>query len=178
MRKIPVILLVFSLFIYGQEVIPDNEINVREIVQQQIDNARKRESKAKVYLLAEKNDAVKQNVNTTSQFFVDDVTFQKIGFLILFSISIFSYIAIRRKKISGSNGNNILKKNIKLMREEKFIKPIDPKLKKIRTSLCLTSKNLNASERDITDTAKKYNIAKSELLLAAKFNKQTAGLNY
>lgn len=178
MRKIPVILLVFSLFIYGQEVIPNNEINVREIVQQQIDNARKRESKAKVYLLAEKNDAVKQNVNTTSQFFADDVTLQKIGFLILFSISIFSYIAIRRKKISGSNGNNTLKKNIKLMREEKFIKPIDPKLKKIRTSLCLTSKNLNASERDITDTAKKYNIAKSELLLAAKFNKQTAGLNY
>lgn len=178
MRKIPVILLVFSLFIYGQEVIPDNEINVRDIVQQQIDNARKRESKAKVYLLAEKNDVVKQNVNTTSQFFADDVTLQKIGFLILFSISIFSYIAIRRKKISGSTGDNTLKKNIKLMREEKFIKPIDPKLKKIRTSLCLTSKNLNASERDITDTAKKYNIAKSELLLAAKFNKQTAGLNY
>lgn len=177
MKKRIIIFLAIGLLTYSQKIQHESEINVRELVQQQIEEAKKRESETKLILSIEPNTTINKNVRAEPQLPIEDTTTEKLGILILFSISIFSILAIRRR-LSKNNIHVNLKKNIKLMREEKFIKPIDPKLKKIRTSLCLTSTNLNASERDLTDTAKKYNIAKSELLLAAKFNRQTARLNY
>ena len=53
------------------------------------------------------------------------------------------------------------------MREEKFIKEIDPKLKEIRTRLTLTSVVLN-EDKQISAAARRSQIGKEEILLASR----------
>ncbi|WKZ70152.1 MAG: hypothetical protein QY331_02640 [Melioribacteraceae bacterium] len=168
-----IILIALMVIINAQELAVDNSVNVREIVQKQIEEAKKKEAKAVKHIPASMKP-VKMvekpviNIQTT-----DYTLIGKIVVLGLSATIILSVVAIRRRKLRSHTSSSDLKTNIQLMRQEKFIKPIDPKLKKLRTNLCLNSKYLNNSESDITNAARKYNIAKTELLLAARLRNQT-----
>ena len=99
-----------------------------------------------------------------------------------FSVSVLSFVGIRRSRQVKpvpvkSKTENDFKKNIQLMREERFIKPIDPKLKEIRTNLYLDSRYLNQSNAILTETARSLNIAKTELILASRFNRHSMRVN-
>ena len=171
-RKV-IILIAFVVMVNAQEVAVDNTVNIREIVQQQIEEAKKKEVKPIKQIPASMKPVKiveKPVINLQTQ---DYSLISKIIALGLSSTIILSVVAIRRRKLKNNNNSSDFKSNIQLMRQEKFIKPIDPKLKKIRTNLCLNSKYLNHSENDITNAARKYNIAKTELLLAARLKNQT-----
>lgn len=189
MIKRLLIILFFSLLMYAQNTTGDTAVNIREIVQKQIDEARKKEAELKSAPPKEQKILSDQKIKTPqppvttrkTQYVnigeTDNSLLGKIIVLSSFSTLVFSILAYRRKRMKKNNSKGDLKTNVKLMREEKFIKPIDPKLKKIRTGLCLNSKYLNNNEADITNTARKYNIAKSELVLAARFRNQTVRAN-
>jgi hypothetical protein len=90
------------------------------------------------------------------------------GMIMLIAVAgVFGWLKIREARRQKQKLNNLFKKNIKLMREEKFIKEIDPKLKQIRTRLTLTSVVLN-EEKKVTAAAKKSQIGKEEIRLASR----------
>lgn len=171
---IPLIIctIIFPLTVYGQD-----NVNVKELVQKQIAAAKQRMSNKNIT----KADGVitsnpEVNIADTKIERID-TPLNKIIFLAVSAIIIFYFVGYRRRKTKIKNTNTELKKNIQLIREEKFIKPIDPRLKKIRTTLCLNSQYLNHNEKEITQAAKKYNISTTELLLAAKFRNHSLRTN-
>lgn len=178
MIKRTIILLLLSLFLHAQNSSDAENVNIKEIVQKQIDEAKKKDNEQRTTAKIEPVPVVKQHTKYVNVGETDNSLLGKIIVLSSFSTLLLSIVAYRRKRKNKKvEGTNDLKTNVKLMREEKFIKPIDPKLKKIRTSLCLNSKYLNNNDADITSTARKYNIAKSELILAARFRNEAVRAN-
>lgn len=76
-------------------------------------------------------------------------------------------VSIRRIKL-GRKSLKGLKNNINLMREEKIIKPADKKLSQLRSKLKKSTEQLGSLDEAVSLTAKNLNIAKGELMLAAK----------
>lgn len=190
------IITLFVLTTFAQSDL-SSSVDVKQIVRQQIEEARKKELEAST---AEKEEKVipkeKKNIEAaipevhkqaqkngedvftkTSNFITNNPGVIKYAIIIFFSIIVTSFVAVRRVKLNKKPAvGNDFKTNIKLVREEKFIKPIDPDLKKIRTNLCLTSRYLNTSDQFVTETAKKLNLAKTEIMLAAKFSRNQSAI--
>jgi len=193
MKHTIIILILFVGATFAQSDL-SNSVNVKKIVQQQIEEARKKEQASKQKKVepitttksenkevpitsSHKKSYVKSEplLTTITNFLMKNTEIIKYSVLAFFSVVILSFVAVRRTKHNNEpEVKKDFKTNIQLVREEKFIKPIDPDLKKIRTNLCLTSKYLNTSEQLVTQTAKKYSLAKTEIMLAAKFRNQTA----
>ncbi len=76
-------------------------------------------------------------------------------------------VSIRRIKLSRKSLKG-LKNNINLMREEKIVKPADKKLSQLRSKLKKSTEQLGSLDEAVSLTAKNLNIAKGELMLAAK----------
>lgn len=207
MKRGIVILILMTLTIFAQSDL-SSSVDVKKIVQQQIEEAKKKEmeSSAEKEIIAEqkeeKNESeVLQKPENESEVITlkprskssresnskpvsiwntitNNMEIVKYAVLGFFSVIVMSFVAVRRSKLNKKHvPKNDFKENIKLVRAEKFIKPIDPDLKKIRTNLTLTSKYLNTSEHYVTETAKKYSLAKTEIMLAAKFRNQSAIYN-
>lgn len=93
--------------------------------------------------------------------------------VIILEITILFFILFywrRTKKESIRGSKNILKKNIKAIRQEKVLYSGDDKLSERRRNLFnkLNIRKLNS--RNINNKAKQLSISKGELLLAAKLN--------
>jgi hypothetical protein len=91
-------------------------------------------------------------------------------------IAVFSWLRYRKNQRSKVLQNYRMKKNIRLMREEKFIKEIDPRLKNIRTKLILTSVVLN-EDKKVNAAAKKSQIGKEEINLASRIRSREMQYN-
>jgi len=77
-------------------------------------------------------------------------------------------ILIKKKKLGQEQNNLRLRKNIKYLREEKIGSRPDNNLTKLRKKLPAALTTIKATGKDITYTAKKLNISKGEVHLAAK----------
>lgn len=171
-----------------------DSVNISQIVQAQIAAARKEETEKKsqpvVNIQAKKVEKAK---NSWTNIFVElrkniplsNDNFMKAVILIAFSFMAFIVVFLRRlknklhKPSKKEKSSDSLKKNISILREEKPLKiKYKKKLKLIRSKL---SKNysMNPTSESLTRTARELNIAKGEVLLAARIkaheynNKQT-----
>ena len=89
------------------------------------------------------------------------------------------FVGIRRAaKKKQSDKVNELKRNIRMMREEKVIMLDDTERKMVRESLSNPSRKLVQDERFITSAAKKFNISKGEIELAARVRSAKERLEY
>ncbi len=89
------------------------------------------------------------------------------------------FVGVRRAaKKKQSEKVNELKRNIRMMREEKVIMLDDTERKMVRESLSNPSRKLVQDERFITSAAKKFNISKGEIELAARVRSAKERLEY
>ena len=190
-------IFILAGLIISAETDEANSVDIKKIVQEQIQKAKEKEtdpiSDVEPEIIQKAEESIKvpaeqmvdpkplrkqQNTSGVIHFLTSNTDILKYSVIGLFSAVVFGFVALRRTRISKKvEQPNTFKKNIQLVREEKFIKPIDPDLKKIRTNLCLTSKYLNTSDHFVSETARKYNLAKTEIMLAAKFRNQSARIN-
>ena len=180
MKKFAFLILLTAVICFAQQDVAE-KIDIRSIVQRQIDEAKKRDSLKQSY--TENTVKEEQPAMVVKNASIANVKQSELGIsyevviLLASSIIIFSSVFVRRKVKKSKAPQKKLKKNISLMREEKFIKKIDPKLKRIRTNLCLNSRYLNEQDENLTVTAKKFQIAKGEILLASRLNDQLVNQN-
>ncbi|MBZ0199487.1 MAG: hypothetical protein K8H86_06440 [Ignavibacteriaceae bacterium] len=89
------------------------------------------------------------------------------------SVVVFLFVFIRRMKLTKNSGGNVLRKNVKLIREEKIIRLNDPRLKKTRVRIARNEINFNYNE--VSQLARQLNISKGELQLAARLKQGVHG---
>jgi hypothetical protein len=164
------LLLAVNVTVYKAQSSETNEIKL--LVQQQIEEAKKKNDLAQAQTASVEVKPVSAPVKTEKakpvehELFSSDIII-KSGIMLAATIGVLIWLGIRKTKKNLKTKDNQFKKNIKLMREEKFIKEIDPKLKEIRTKLTLTSVVLN-EEKQVTAAARKSQIGKEEILLASR----------
>ncbi len=173
-KRILISLLLFCALGIGAVMAQANDnVDVKAIVKNQISAAR-----------AKEKEKVSTNTNISTEFAAANVKesgsstlFIKLSILVFAGIIATFWVIKRRSDEQKIKNVQQLKKNIKLVREEKFIKEIDPKLKAIRTSLYLNSSNLNPVGKGVSQRAKALQIAKGELLLASRIRLYTTENN-
>ena len=168
---------------------PDS-VDIRQMVEEQISaiKIRQLEKAKKSENIAEKSETslTSKDENRSDLFYIYtslvstleriktsllslDVMNNKFSILGFATILIFSVVIIRRKILSRQKDNkNSLKENIRLLREEKAVKKLNPKLTDVRNSLIRDSLTFANPKAGISKIAKELNIAKGEILLAAK----------
>ena len=123
-----------------------DSLNLQSIVQKQIEEAKMKNS---VPVILKNTEANLESIGNSKILKPELKQSSSSGWIYKSIIMLVGIIAvsgwlvyrrINRKKVMKVND---FKKNIKLMREEKFIKEIDPRLKDIRTKLILISVILN-----------------------------------
>ena len=170
-------------------LVTSDSINIRQMVEEQISAVKTRqleEAKKSENIVEKKSETSLKGKeeNGSGLFYTSEVsTLEKIktafsslevmnnkfSILGFATILIFSVVIIRRKILSRQKVNkNSLKENIKLLREEKAVKKFNPKLTGIRNSLIHDSSTFANPKAGISKIAKELNIAKGEILLAAK----------
>lgn len=166
--------ITFNISVLAQE---NDTVDLKSIVQAQIERARAKQNQKSMMSVNTVKTISTKKVDKPEANFLDKVYYQaaknnwlfsKIGTLFLLSIVLIVIILFRIKKINKLAKNLNFKQNIKKIREEHLIKKIDPRLKEIRTRLCLNSFYLNSSTIDISSVARKFQIAKGEILLASR----------
>ena len=160
----------------------NDSLNLQSIVQKQIETAKLKNSIPVILNTAEesttpvkKTIVVKSNPVNTSTSVSSEWTYKGI-IMFIGTAAVFVWLGFRRRKRNKILKTNSLKENIKLMREEKFIKEIDPKLKDIRTKLILTSVVLN-EDKIINAAARKSQIGKEEIILASRIRSREMQFN-
>lgn len=86
------------------------------------------------------------------------------------AIAAFGFVSFRRIKLNKTTGLKTLKKNINLMREEKFVVTANKRISRLRSELRKNPEYLVVKDKSVSKTAKDLNIAKGELMLAAKIH--------
>lgn len=155
-------------------VITQDSVCISDLVQQQITKAREKQSQQttpyvseakinivpKVVAAPALNDLVFNYVRTLPGHIL---LFVAISFLILFVLLIHrGILAIKRRS------SRTLKDKISSIREEKVFAKENSRLNDERKNLKNRNSIFNASEKHISDLAKKLNIAKGELILASR----------
>ena len=144
--------------------------DVKYLVQKQIEEAKKKNAEVEdidYQVPVTKTPAKKAVVETNLVIGIPGEYFYKGLIMLTGAFMAFLWLAMRKTKREKVFQKNQFKKNIKLMREEKFIKEIDPKLKEIRTRLTLTSVVLN-EDKQISAAARRSQIGKEEIILASR----------
>ncbi len=162
-----------------------DSINISQMVQEQIDAARKKVSEQKsvpmLKVETKKSAATKKaeaGFWTELKSLIPVSSDASIKALIIFAFSLFVFgiILFRRftsKKIKPESMNEVngLKKNIALIREEKPVKVKDKnKLRQIRSKLIQNYSSSKMTNESVSRTAKELKIAQGELLLAERIN--------
>ena len=151
-------------------------IRISDLVQQQIEKAKEKRSaelQATANIIEEilVTPAIVKEVpksSTSIKEFVGSMPLH-IRIFILISILIMIFVISRRIVVVFQRKSlRILKEKIRLLREEKVRSKENPKLKRFRKELKERRLILNYSEKHITKVARDLNIAKGELLLAAR----------
>lgn len=165
-----IIILLTASFGKAQVQIDSSNI-VRQILQKQIDEIRAGQSRDANKIVMMNNSAkqslAKQEGNKKEISSSINTTTLKLLILIAASFSAFGFVFIRRKKINKQLKKEILKENIKKLRNEQLIVSIDPRLKAIRKKLVLNSSYLKV-DKDKSKYAQNLQIGESELVLAMK----------
>lgn len=183
MKKVTVFMLILTSLIAAQGVkelnsVSTDSIDIRALVQQQIENARNKKSEVFIPVKQEVVEAIPAPVVTEKPkaaqsdspfaFFLNQPAQYK--FYEIVSLVIIGFVVIRRVL---SNADKKTRKDLKakigMMRDEKVsgIK-IDPKLQKIRKVLKDKLDIFKQSEKHLARTARELNVSQGELLLAAR----------
>lgn len=189
MKKLILILFFFQIVLFGQvtdsiSYMSDNSINIKAIVQKQINDAILKKSDQQKSIVNEKevltvpaqNISLKVEEKNTNNAEYNLFTnlFAKIPLhykiYLFLSTAIILGLIFRRSiyKLKKASVKK-LKNRIALLREEKIGGSIiDPKKRKLRLELKENISLLKPSEIEIAKTAKQLNISKGELILAAR----------
>lgn len=152
----------------------EDTINVRSLVEQQILAAKlkmEKESKSN-----DSNNSYKEYVSDVPNFKPKKTLLQlflnlsfEAKFLIIFSVFLFTLIAVRRIVLRIQIKEGIeLRNKIKMLREERVPSRIEDKKSKSRRELIHNLPVKKLSEKNITKKAKELKISKGELMLAAR----------
>lgn len=152
-----------------------DSLDIRKLVYKQIEEAKaKQNNEVRTQVVSGASTLVPTNAISSSENSEQSYTFYKILFLFAASGMVGAIVYYNRRKKQNIEQTIQLKKNIQMMRQEKFIKRIDPRLKQIRTQLCLNSTQL----KGITNAARKLNIGKEELVIASRIEEYQRQYNY
>jgi len=169
MKKIALTFLIFVLFggafaTAQNKKTGDNEekIDIRAIVQNQIDEIKAKEVTAR-------NENIFLAEFGSEEFFIGKSALTKLYIFIEGSLLIILLIYVKRKLTESKKYRiQVLKENINKLRSEKIGSRGSRELYRIRRKLRLQP--AAKSGKEITMRAKKMNIAKGEIYLAAKLN--------
>ncbi len=156
----------------------NDSVNIRQLVAAQIENARKAQLVEKSVVKKAAVPVVGSGNKRTGIYFFNNMpgylnafynTILRISYWGIISLLAALLIYLRgRLFLKKSSGKRSIKDNIKLLREEKLFVRKNPKLSKIRKEIGRSPATFNYSNERIARTAKDMNIAKGEILLAAK----------
>ncbi len=169
--------------IQQEQILNSDSVNISEMVQKQIESARKKElerskktSQASIFPIITKNVKPIKGLSPTSLF--SSIYFGKIFILLYASILISMFIIIKRLRNKKNNSSNNLKTAINILRNEVVVKKYDKKLDKLRRKIHSSNELKNFGEQEIISTAKKLKISKGELMLAVKIRSHQLNNNY
>jgi len=149
------ILLIITNVSFGQKV--DRE-NVKALVRQEIHNAIGLDNR---------------QTNTDGS----GVILFKLMIIVSAGAAAFGYVFYRRKKNVKEINDKILQNKIELIKKEKLVYRMDPRLKIIRNKLSETISPAALRLETIKENAKRLNISQEEILLAARLKLYTAEKN-
>ena len=155
----------------------EDEINVANLVEQQIAIAQAKQWENKVQpVVQQKNVSSISKNEIESNWFVSFVTWLglspetliRIEIILVSALLVFGSVVTRRLVLKRKGNSNKLRSNIQSLRLEKSVVKKETKLKNIRENLLKSSIYLSNAEGSLTQKAKELNIAKGEIILAAK----------
>jgi len=158
-----------------------DSVNISQMVLAQINTAREKEkqsqnvSNSQIQFIPSKaavQDSPGFLEEVKKQFSISDDTMLKISILLSASFLAMLVIFMRRRKLRLSQPvDSNLKDNIKLLREEKIKIQGNSKLSSVRNRLTESTPAYNLSQDVISNSARKLNISKEEILLAQKLKR-------
>lgn len=186
MKKICVTIIFLSSILFAQTAAVDSLTNaslkdslqISEMVKQQIENAKEKRAASinnpENYI---KKNAQLQTVITAQpvqqnnmELFLQNLP-DHIKIFIAIAVGILFTITMRRTVLKLTHKTRqSLRAKIAMLREERVVSQENPKLTNSRLQLKNNITVLNATEKEISKAAKDLNIAKGELLLAARLN--------
>ncbi|MFH1194305.1 MAG: hypothetical protein V1720_01255 [bacterium] len=154
----------------------DSEVDIKALLQKQINEIREKEKAPAAPVKSNVKPVVQRKIETPkmNKAEMNSELFSKSEILkafILLEAALLASLFImwrRKNKSSDSQFNLKLKKNIRLLREERLATIDDSRLSKIRTRLNAQPIKVDDLGREIITKARKYSISKGEVHLAAK----------
>jgi hypothetical protein len=184
MKKIFMSLVLLSSLLFAQTTAIDTSANVAQqdssqinkMVRQQIENAKIKASAPGTS--NNLNEKIKVPENNTAQIIQENNLILlimnqpvHIKIFLVFVVVVLLTIIMRRTILAMSRRTKqVFKAKIAMIREEKVFIEENPYLKSTREQLKGNKIIFNANEKQISKTAKEMNLAKGELLLAARLN--------
>lgn len=157
------------------EAIDTTSVNIRALLEKQISEIKKREEAKKniVHVEPKKQASVVMGVSgnidaSVKEFLSKDVAVKIFIVVEVLMLTGLFLIWSRKMKKNKKRRTAILKSNIKKLREERIGSFEVKKLSLIRNRLCFEPIKINDNGRDITYRARKNNISKGEVHLAAR----------
>ncbi len=154
-----------------------DSVDISQMVQSQIDAARKKEMQEKDMALKQAVVKLKEIPDENPDYFfvglrrmipLSDDALIKLFVLASASAGIFIFVFIKRSSLRKKSGSSKLKNNIKLLREEKISSVKNGKLTEVRNRLTSAPSTYETSNRAVARNARDMQIAKGEIYLAAK----------
>ena len=191
MKKLVLIIILFfaAQILYAQPEmkIEANTIDIREMVNKQIEEIRTAEAKEENRLEADESELKISSAETETEVANEsgsqvktysresmlsgiDSSLVRIFVLIEASLLAAMVLVYRRRKISAKPEKANLKENIMKLRDDKIEGSNDEKLAQLRKSLKNQRLEVKNMGRSITKKAKKLSVSKGEVHLAAKLN--------
>ncbi|MDP3150461.1 MAG: hypothetical protein Q8N83_15165 [Ignavibacteria bacterium] len=155
----------------------EEEVDVAGMVDKQIAIAQAKQWENKVQpVVQQKNVSSISKNEIESNWFVSFVTWLglspetliRIEIILVSALLVFGSVVTRRLVLKRKGKSNKLRSNIQSLRLEKSVVKKETKLKNIRENLLKSSIYLSNAEGSLTQKAKELNIAKGEIILAAK----------
>jgi len=171
MKNISAILFMLTV-IFSADVFPQiDTLFVENIINLQVMETRQKKhdellgNKIETKLLAEAISTADSTKEKEAAESSSSLT-TKITILASASAGLFLFVFVRRKKLTGSDDIKNLKKNIKMIRQEKVFRLNDTKMKKTRT--LIANEGLRFNLNNVSQVARQFHISKGELQLAAR----------
>lgn len=153
--------------------VKNDSVNISDMIEKQMALAREKELEKKSAPPA----AVKKTVTAAKPEAKKTVIIENtknasvslnIIIFILGSVLIMFYFIFKNVLFFGRRSNKALKKNIKLLREEKLIIKTKEKKKNPRTKLVEETLQLNSKNMELPQIARERNVSQGEIMLAAR----------
>ncbi len=151
----------------------NDSVNISELIEKQIAAAHQKELEKKNQPQAAVKKAVAAPKPEIKKIIKEEKTSEASMTLnyILFIVGasgIMFYFMFKNVLFTGRRSNSALKKNIKLLREEKLIVKSKEKKNNPRTKLVEETSQMASKDKDLPQIARERNISQGEILLAAR----------